>query len=86
MGCDLRPTRSVSGGDGRQERYTVHRVAASRRCSIASPAFEAMGKNITLVGGTGDGQTRKVANQIVVALTINAVAEGLQQAIAKRRR
>ncbi|HON31531.1 MAG TPA: NAD-binding protein, partial [Ottowia sp.] len=41
------------------------------------PAFEAMGKNITLVGGTGDGQTCKVANQIVVALTINAVAEGL---------
>ena len=36
-----------------------------------------MGKNITLVGGSGDGQTCKVANQIVVALTINAVAEGL---------
>src|SRR5690606_1310286 len=36
-----------------------------------------MGKNITRVGGTGDGQTCKVANQIVVALTIAAVAEGL---------
>jgi len=41
------------------------------------PVFELMGKNITLVGGTGDGQTCKVANQIVVALTIHAVAEGL---------
>ncbi|MCW5639128.1 MAG: NAD-binding protein, partial [Rubrivivax sp.] len=39
--------------------------------------FELMGKNITLVGAVGDGQTAKVANQIVVALTINAVAEGL---------
>jgi 2-hydroxy-3-oxopropionate reductase len=41
------------------------------------PVFERMGKNITLVGAVGDGQTCKVANQIVVALTINAVAEGL---------
>ena len=36
-----------------------------------------MGKNITLVGGNGDGQTTKVANQIIVALTIEAVAEAL---------
>ena len=41
------------------------------------PLFELMGKNITLVGGNGDGQTTKVANQIIVALTIEAVAEGL---------
>jgi len=41
------------------------------------PLFEAMGKNITLVGGNGDGQTTKVANQIIVALTIEAVAEAL---------
>lgn len=41
------------------------------------PVLEAMGKNITLVGGVGDGQTAKVANQIVVALTIGAVSEGL---------
>ncbi|MBE0597965.1 MAG: NAD(P)-binding domain-containing protein, partial [Desulfuromonadales bacterium] len=34
------------------------------------PLFELMGKNITLVGGNGDGQTAKVANQIIVALTI----------------
>ena len=41
------------------------------------PLFEKMGKNITLVGGNGDGQTTKVANQIIVALTIEAVAEAL---------
>ena len=41
------------------------------------PLFEKMGKNITLVGGNGDGQTAKVANQIIVALNIEAVAEAL---------
>jgi len=41
------------------------------------PFFELMGKNIVLVGGNGDGQTCKVANQIVVGLTIEAVAEAL---------
>ena len=41
------------------------------------PLFEKMGKNITLVGGVGDGQTCKVANQIIVALNIEAVAEAL---------
>jgi 2-hydroxy-3-oxopropionate reductase len=43
----------------------------------AKPLFEAMGKNITLVGGNGDGQVCKVANQIIVALNIEAVAEAL---------
>jgi 2-hydroxy-3-oxopropionate reductase len=43
----------------------------------ARPVFEKMGKNITLVGPIGAGQTAKVANQIVVALTIEAVAEAL---------
>jgi 2-hydroxy-3-oxopropionate reductase len=41
------------------------------------PFFEIMGKNIVHIGGNGDGQTCKVANQIVVALTIEAVAEAL---------
>jgi 2-hydroxy-3-oxopropionate reductase len=41
------------------------------------PLLEAMGKNITLVGGNGDGQTTKVANQIIVALNIAAVGEAL---------
>jgi 2-hydroxy-3-oxopropionate reductase len=41
------------------------------------PFFGIVGKNIVLVGGNGDGQTCKVANQIVVALTIEAVGEAL---------
>jgi 2-hydroxy-3-oxopropionate reductase len=41
------------------------------------PLFELMGKNVTLIGANGDGQTCKAANQIVVALTIEAVAEAL---------
>ncbi len=42
-----------------------------------NPLFELMGKNITLVGSVGDGQTCKVANQIIVALNIEAAAEAL---------
>ena len=41
------------------------------------PLLALMGKNITRVGGNGDGQTAKVANQIIVALNIEAVAEAL---------
>jgi 2-hydroxy-3-oxopropionate reductase len=41
------------------------------------PLFDVMGKNITRVGGNGDGQTTKLANQIIVALNIEAVAEAL---------
>src|SRR5205814_2783094 len=41
------------------------------------PLLELVGKNITLVGNNGDGQTAKVANQIIVALNIEAVGEAL---------
>ena len=41
------------------------------------PIFELLGKNITLVGANGAGQITKVANQIIVALNIEAVAEAL---------
>jgi len=41
------------------------------------PLLETMGRNITLVGGVGDGQVCKVANQIIVALNIAAVGEAL---------
>lgn len=43
----------------------------------AKPLFEIMGKNITLVGDNGAGQICKVANQIIVALNIEAVSEAL---------
>ena len=45
--------------------------------ATAKPLFETMGKTITHVGPSGDGQTAKVANQIIVGLTIQAVAEAL---------
>jgi 2-hydroxy-3-oxopropionate reductase len=41
------------------------------------PYFELMGKNIVHIGGNGDGQTCKVANQIVVGETIMAISEAL---------
>jgi 2-hydroxy-3-oxopropionate reductase len=41
------------------------------------PYFRLMGKNIIRIGQNGDGQTCKVANQIAVALTIEAVSEAL---------
>ncbi|CAN7534745.1 2-hydroxy-3-oxopropionate reductase [Mesorhizobium sp. LjNodule214] len=44
----------------------------------ALPIFETLGKNITLIGErNGAGQTCKIANQIIVALNIEAVAEAL---------
>ncbi|MBY6199248.1 2-hydroxy-3-oxopropionate reductase [Vibrio hangzhouensis] len=43
----------------------------------ARPIFEKLGQNITLVGDSGAGQTCKVANQIIVALNIEAVSEAL---------
>lgn len=43
----------------------------------ALPLFQTMGKNITHVGATGAGQICKLANQIIVALNIEAVAEAL---------
>lgn len=43
----------------------------------ALPLFQAMGKNITHLGANGTGQTCKLANQIIVALNIEAVAEAL---------
>jgi 2-hydroxy-3-oxopropionate reductase len=41
------------------------------------PYFQLIGKNIVHVGTNGDGQTCKLANQIIVALTIEAISEGL---------
>ena len=48
-----------------------------RAFATMKPVFDKMGKNVTRVGGNGDGQTTKVANQIIVALTIEAVGEAL---------
>ena len=78
MGCDFLDA-PVSGGDVGAKNAALSIMVGGKAevFERIKPVFELMGKNITLVGGSGDGQTCKVANQIVVALTINAVAEGL---------
>ncbi len=70
----------VSGGEvgAKQATLTVMVGGPQAAFDRALPLFQAMGKNITLVGTeNGAGQTCKVANQIIVALTIEAVAEAL---------
>jgi len=69
----------VSGGDvGAIEGTLSIMVGGSEEdFERARPLFEAMGKTVTHVGGTGAGQVVKAANQIVVALTIEAVSEAL---------
>ena len=69
----------VSGGEAGAKAATLTIMVGGPEEAFqkVKPLFEAMGKNITLVGGNGDGQTCKVANQIIVALTIEAVGEAL---------
>lgn len=69
----------VSGGEGGaiNAALTIMVGASQEGFERAKPLLEIMGKTITHIGGHGAGQTCKVANQIVVALTIEAVAEGL---------
>jgi len=69
----------VSGGEGGaiNAALTIMVGATDEGFKRALPLLEVMGKTITHIGGHGAGQTCKVANQIVVALTIEAVAEGL---------
>jgi 2-hydroxy-3-oxopropionate reductase len=69
----------VSGGEvgAKAASLTIMVGGPVKAFEQVKPLFELMGKNITLVGGNGDGQTTKVANQIIVALNIQAVAEAL---------
>ena len=69
----------VSGGEvgAKNAALTIMVGGDEKTFDAIKPLFELMGKNITLVGGVGDGQTCKVANQIIVALNIEAVAEAL---------
>jgi len=69
----------VSGGQVGAESAALTIMVGGKEAVFqqVKPYFELMGKNITLVGGSGDGQTAKVANQIIVALTIEAVGEAL---------
>lgn len=69
----------VSGGEVGAKAATLTIMVGGNPATFerVRPLFQLMGKNITLVGGNGDGQTCKVANQIIVALTIEAVSEAL---------
>jgi 2-hydroxy-3-oxopropionate reductase len=69
----------VSGGEvgAKAASLTIMIGGPETAFNRVKPIFEKLGKNITLVGGNGDGQTTKVANQIIVALNIEAVAEAL---------
>jgi 2-hydroxy-3-oxopropionate reductase len=78
LGCDY-VDAPVSGGEvgAKNAALTIMVGATEAAFAKVKPLFELMGKNITLVGGNGDGQTTKVANQIIVALNIEAVGEAL---------
>ena len=77
-GCDYLDA-PVSGGEVGAKNAALTIMAGGPEAAFerVRPLLELMGKNITLVGGNGDGQTAKVANQIIVPLNIEAVAEAL---------
>ena len=79
LGCDYLDA-PVSGGEvgAKQATLTIMVGGPTAAFNRAKPLFDLMGKNITHVGDApGAGQTCKVANQIIVALNIQAVAEAL---------
>ena len=78
LGCEYLDA-PVSGGEVGAKAASLTIMVGGSEATFANvkPLFELMGKNITLVGGNGDGQTCKVANQIIVALNIEAVGEAL---------
>jgi len=78
LGCEYLDA-PVSGGEVGAKAATLTIMVGGSEATFAKvkPLFDLMGKNVTLVGGNGDGQTCKVANQIIVALNIEAVAEAL---------
>jgi len=78
LGCEY-VDAPVSGGEVGAKNAALTIMAGGSQATFdkVKPVFELMGKNITLVGGNGDGQTCKVCNQIIVALNIEAVSEAL---------
>lgn len=78
LGCEYLDA-PVSGGQLGAKGATLTIMVGGSEATFAKvkPIFELMGKNITLVGENGAGQITKVANQIIVALNIEAVAEAL---------
>ncbi|MFD5821138.1 NAD(P)-dependent oxidoreductase [Nesterenkonia xinjiangensis] len=74
----------VSGGEAgaREGALTIFLGGSEAVVEEAMPLFQTLGKNITHMGEVGAGQATKVVNQIIVGLTIEAVAEGLSVAEA----
>jgi 3-hydroxyisobutyrate dehydrogenase len=69
----------ISGGSEGAEKGTLSIMVGGEAAQVARamPAFQAMGKTITHVGGTGAGQTVKLVNQILVVINMLAVGEAL---------
>jgi 2-hydroxy-3-oxopropionate reductase len=78
LGCDY-VDAPVSGGEVGAKAASLTIMAGGTEAAFAraKPLFELMGKNITHIGDVGAGQVCKVANQIIVALNIQAAAEAL---------
>ena len=78
LGCEYLDA-PVSGGQVGAKNATLSIMVGGAESTFEKikPLFALIGKNINLVGGNGDGQTAKVANQIIVALNIEAVGEAL---------
>lgn len=78
LGCEYLDA-PVSGGQTGAETASLSIMVGGDEQTFTQikPLFETMGSNITLVGGIGSGQICKIANQIIVGLNIEAVAEAL---------
>jgi 2-hydroxy-3-oxopropionate reductase len=78
LGCDY-VDAPVSGGEigARKAELTIMVGAKEDAFLRVLPLLQLLGKNITLIGPVGSGQIAKVANQIIVALSIEAVSEAL---------
>lgn len=78
MGCAYLDA-PVSGGEVGAKNAALSIMVGGEKAAFeqVKPLFDLMGKTVTHVGPAGSGQVAKVANQIIVALTIEAVAEGL---------
>jgi 2-hydroxy-3-oxopropionate reductase len=78
LGCEYLDA-PVSGGEvgATNASLTIMVGGSEATFDAVQPIFRLLGKNVTLIGGNGDGQTCKAANQIIVALTIEAVGEAL---------
>ena len=72
----------VSGGEKGAKEGTLTIMVGGKKEVFQEclPIFQAMGKNITHVGGNGDGQRVKLVNQVICGLNILAVIEGMRLA------